>query len=90
MGGGSIGPALMDDRWIYGAEPRNVYETVVEGRPNGMPSFRNRIPDQQVWQLVAYVRSMNRLEAKSAIPTRPDTAEQKSNNIKNKVPGMTK
>ena len=26
-----------------------------------MPSFRGRIPDAQVWQLVAYVRSMSGL-----------------------------
>jgi cytochrome c oxidase cbb3-type subunit 3 len=24
-----------------------------------MPSFRNKIPDYQVWQLVAYVQSMS-------------------------------
>jgi len=58
-GGGGIGPALMDDQWIYGYEARNIYETILEGRPNGMPSFRNKIPDYQVWQLVAYVQAMS-------------------------------
>ena len=58
-GGGGIGPALMDDQWIYGYEARNIYETILEGRPNGMPSFRNKIPDFQVWQLVAYVQAMS-------------------------------
>jgi len=58
-GGGDIGPALMDDKWLYGAEPRNIYADIVEGRPNGMPSFRGKIPDAQVWQIVAYVRSMS-------------------------------
>ena len=58
-GGGGMGPALMDDTWIYGRAPGNVYATIVEGRPNGMPAFGGRIPDQQVWQLVAYVRSMS-------------------------------
>ena len=58
-GGGGMGPALMDARWIYGGEPQNVYATIVEGRPNGMPAFGGKIPDQQVWQLVAYVRSMS-------------------------------
>jgi cytochrome c oxidase cbb3-type subunit 3 len=57
-GGGAIGPALMDDEWIYGSEPQNIYQTIVQGRPNGMPSFRDRIPSQQVWQLVSYVRSL--------------------------------
>lgn len=71
-GGGGIGPALMDDRWIYGAEPRDIYATIVEGRPNGMPAFRNRIPDQQVWQIVAYVRSMSGLVPAYARSSRND------------------
>jgi cytochrome c oxidase cbb3-type subunit 3 len=58
-GGGGMGPPLMDDTWIYGSAPGNVYTTIVEGRPNGMPAFGGKIPDQQVWQLVAYVRSMS-------------------------------
>jgi cytochrome c oxidase cbb3-type subunit III len=58
-GGGGIGPALMDDEGRYGFDPAGIYSTIVEGRPNGMPSFRNKIPDYQVWQLVAYVQSMS-------------------------------
>ena len=58
-GGGGIGPALMDDEWIYGYLPGNIFASIVEGRPNGMPSFRNKLPDYQVWQLVAYVQSMS-------------------------------
>jgi cytochrome c oxidase cbb3-type subunit III len=57
-GGGGIGPPLMDDEWIYGFQPSNIFSSIVEGRPDGMPSFRNKIPDYQVWQLVAYVQSM--------------------------------
>lgn len=58
-GGGGIGPALMDERWIYGSDPENIYATIVEGRPNGMPAFGGRVPSAQVWQLVAYVRSLS-------------------------------
>ena len=58
-GGGGMGPPLMDNKWIYGIEPDTVFETIVKGRPNGMPSFAGRIPDAQVWQIVAYVRSMS-------------------------------
>jgi cytochrome c oxidase cbb3-type subunit III len=71
-GGGAIGPALMDDEWIYGWEPANVYSTILEGRPNGMPSFRNKIPDSQVWQLVAYVQSMSSQTPIDATGTRAD------------------
>jgi cytochrome c oxidase cbb3-type subunit III len=58
-GGGGMGPPLMDDKWIYGIEPDTVFETIVKGRPNGMPSFEGKIPDAQIWQIVAYVRSMS-------------------------------
>ena len=71
-GGGSIGPALMDEKWIYGAEPDNLFATIVEGRPNGMPSFRGRLAAQQVWQLVAYVRSLSGQLRKDVEPSRSD------------------
>jgi cytochrome c oxidase cbb3-type subunit 3 len=71
-GGGGMGPALMDDQWIYGSDPGQVHATIVEGRPNGMPSFRGRIPDYEIWQLAAYVRSMGGLTSKSAVTGRED------------------
>ncbi|HEV7488134.1 MAG TPA: c-type cytochrome [Thermoanaerobaculia bacterium] len=71
-GGGGMGPPLMDSQWIYGSDPQNIFATIVEGRPNGMPSFGGRIPDQQVWQLVAYVRSLSGNESPFAMNGRPD------------------
>ena len=71
-GGGGIGPALMDHRWIYGNRPEQIFATIVQGRPNGMPSFGGRVPEQQVWQLVAYVQSMSGEVSKDAAPTRND------------------
>jgi cytochrome c oxidase cbb3-type subunit 3 len=62
----------MDSIWIYGSDPANVFATIVEGRPNGMPSFRGKIPDYQVWQLVAYVRSMSGLLRMDVAPSRDD------------------
>ena len=57
-GGGAIGPALIDDKWIYGAQADQIYATISQGRPDGMPSFGGHLPTQQIWQLVAYVQSM--------------------------------
>ncbi len=71
-GGGGMGPALMDDRWIYGSDPENIFATIVEGRPNGMPSFGGKIPADRVWWIVAYVRSMSGLTPKGASPGRDD------------------
>jgi cytochrome c oxidase cbb3-type subunit 3 len=58
-GGGGIGPPLMDSIWIYGGNIENIASSIREGRPNGMPSFRGFIPDEQIWQLAAYVRSLS-------------------------------
>ena len=71
-GGGGSGPALMDDRWIYGGQIENIVQTIREGRPNGMPSFRGKVPDDQIWQLAAYVRSMSGQVSSAAAPARND------------------
>lgn len=73
QGGGGMGPALMDDRWIYGGSIENIVQTLREGRPNGMPSFRGRATEDQIWQLAAYVRSMSGNAPASAAPARSDT-----------------
>ncbi|MDB4869594.1 MAG: cytochrome c class [Gemmatimonadales bacterium] len=71
-GGGGIGPALTDNEWIYGSEPQNIFETIVEGRPNGMPSFRGKLPNHQVWELVTYVRALGGIQGKAVRTTRDD------------------
>ena len=76
-GGGGMGPALMDNKWIYGSEPEQIFSTIVEGRPNGMPSFRGKLPDYEVWQLAAYVRSLSGLVPKDAAPGRNDDMQSR-------------
>jgi cytochrome c oxidase cbb3-type subunit 3 len=71
-GGGGFGPALMDDKWIYGGSAGQIYRSIVEGRKNGMPAFGHRIPQQQVWQLVAFVRAMALRRPIDAMPGRED------------------
>jgi cytochrome c oxidase cbb3-type subunit III len=89
-GGGAIGPPLIKKEWIYGGEPANLFDTIVKGRPNGMPTWGGRIPEYQIWQIIAYVKSLNQEQPSSATPMRSDTLETKSNIITNKVPGVTK
>ena len=71
-GGGAIGPALMDDQWIYGSLPNQIFATIAAGRPNGMPAWKYRLNNTQIWQLVAYVRSLSGLTPKGARPGRVD------------------
>jgi cytochrome c oxidase cbb3-type subunit 3 len=71
-GGGGMGPPLMDDKWIYGSSIENIHATIRDGRPNGMPSFREHVPDDQIWELSAFVRSLSGNAPKSAAPNRND------------------
>jgi cytochrome c oxidase cbb3-type subunit 3 len=71
-GGGGIGPPLMDAEWIYGSSPANIFATISQGRPNGMPSYGGHIPDAEIWQLTTYVRSLAGLEPKGATSPRSD------------------
>ena len=71
-GGGGIGPPLMDDKWRYGGKIEQIYASIVQGRPNGMPAFRDKIPEQQVWEIAAYVRTLSGQADKLAAPTRAD------------------
>jgi cytochrome c oxidase cbb3-type subunit 3 len=72
-GGGGMGPPLMDDQWRYGSEAAQIVATIVQGRPQGMPSFAGRIPEDQLWQLAAYVRSMSGLVRGDIASGRSDT-----------------
>ena len=89
-GGGGMAPPLVDNKWFYGGEPDQVYTSIIEGRPNGMPSFRGRIPDYQTWEIVAYVRSMNGQASKQAAGGREDhmTAQPPPNSMPYQAPVM--
>ena len=59
-GRGDRGPALDTGRFTRGNEDGDLFHTIREGVPGTqMPPFR-RLTDQQVWQLVSYVRSLSR------------------------------
>ncbi len=58
--GGGMGPSLSNKFFIYGGEPQNIYLSIYQGRPNGMPSWGVMLPENIIWDLVAYVRSISR------------------------------
>ena len=75
-GGGGMGPALMDDEWRYGGRLDQIAATIAEGRPNGMPAWRGKLTEAQIWKIAAYVRSMSGQPSKDAVSSR---AEEMSN-----------
>ncbi|HEU4563896.1 MAG TPA: c-type cytochrome [Gemmatimonadaceae bacterium] len=57
-GAGNWAPALNDGRWRYGGTPGEIYQSIYEGRPMGMPAFGERVPASQLWELAAYLKSL--------------------------------
>lgn len=57
-GSGAMGPSFQDGRWHFGGSPGAVFESIAEGRPDGMPSWGGRISNDQIWMLTAYVRQL--------------------------------
>jgi cytochrome c oxidase cbb3-type subunit 3 len=55
--GGSMGPNLKDRYWRYGGAPGAVYRSIANGHPQGMPAWRQALPPDQIWALVAYIQS---------------------------------
>jgi cytochrome c oxidase cbb3-type subunit III len=67
-GGGGMGPSLRDSVWLYGDSDSQVFNSIAEGRGRGMPAWGLKIPDQQIWELAAYVKSLRS-------PLEPDPPE---------------
>ncbi len=72
-GGGGMGPALMDDEWRYGGRIDQIAASIAEGRPNGMPAWRGKLTDDQIWKLAAYVRSLSGQPSKDAVSSRAES-----------------
>lgn len=58
-GSGAMGPSFQDGRWHFGGSPGEVFESIYQGRPDGMPAWGGRITNEQIWMLTAYVRSLS-------------------------------
>jgi cytochrome c oxidase cbb3-type subunit 3 len=56
--GGGMGPSLRDPVWLYGNRDDQIFNSIAQGRSKGMPAWGSKIPEQQIWELVAYIKSM--------------------------------
>ncbi len=68
--GGGMGPSLRDKTWIYGDRDDQIFDSIAQGRSKGMPAWGTKIPEDQIWQLVAYIKSM-RTPQEPAPPVEP-------------------
>lgn len=55
---GAMGPSLVDKYWRYGGTPVQIYKSIYEGRPKGMPAWGAALSPNDIWQLVAYIESL--------------------------------
>jgi len=74
QGGGGIGPPLSDKVWIYGGHPAQIYLSIMQGRPNGMPSFARALTSDQIWKLVTYVQTLSQ-SPKDTVGKPPQTMQ---------------
>jgi cytochrome c oxidase cbb3-type subunit 3 len=46
---------LTDHLWRYGGNLAQIYASIADGRPGGMPAYGDRIASDQIWQIAAFV-----------------------------------
>jgi len=54
---GGMGPDLTDTYWRYGGSPADIYKSIYEGRPQGMPAWGRALPPTVIWKVVSYIQS---------------------------------
>jgi len=83
-GEGGVGPAFLDGWWDYGPETVSIFASIRDGRPHGMPSFRNQMTTEQIWQLAGYVQTIGAYSASAAALSRND--EKQTRPAENRAP----
>jgi cytochrome c oxidase cbb3-type subunit 3 len=56
--GGGMGPSLRDSVWYYGGDDASIFASITEGRQHGMPAWGAKVPQDQRWKIVAYIKSI--------------------------------
>lgn len=71
-GQGGSGPSFLDGWWYYGPETVSIFASIRDGRPHGMPAFKDKMTTDEIWQLAGYVQTLGAYSAKTAAPSRND------------------
>lgn len=72
--GGGMGPSLRDPVWLYGDRDDQIFDSIAHGRSQGMPAWGSKIPEIQIWELTAYIKSMG-------TPLEPDPPTEPADEI---------
>ena len=90
LGGGGMGPPLSDDAWIYGSEPAQIYFSIMQGRPDGMPAWASMLPERTAWEMVAYIQSLGEIEdyaSAAGFPRRGPLGQAQPDDVGNAASG---
>ncbi len=61
MGGGGMGVPLIDDVWKFGSDDETLFKLIKGEIPEQtMPKVFVGLEDEQVWKIIAYIRSLYR------------------------------
>ena len=65
---GGVGPDLTDDTWVYKPTDKMLFKTISKGRAGtNMVGWSADLDDDEIWQLIAYIRSLYLGSAKKII-----------------------
>ncbi|MFL5270818.1 MAG: c-type cytochrome, partial [Anaeromyxobacteraceae bacterium] len=57
-GGGGMAPPIVDDVWRFGSDDQTLFKLIKGQIPEQtMPKVYNALPDDEVWKILAFVRS---------------------------------
>jgi len=74
-GRGGRGPALAAGKFSHGGEDRQLFENIRNGLP-GTQMPASRLSNEEIWQLVTYLRSLSGTVAEEAVPGDPAAGER--------------
>lgn len=73
--GGNQPPDLTDNQWTYGSSDADIHKIIKEGKTaNMMPSFQGALSDNQIKNIIAFVRSIKNTPGAATV----NTTEEKS------------
>ena len=55
---------LTDEKWDYGSSDGEIFTAIREGVSADMLEYKNKLDDQQIWQVVIFLRSIGPQPAK--------------------------
>jgi cytochrome c oxidase cbb3-type subunit 3 len=91
-GGGGMGPALSNNLFLYGSAPENIFLSIYQGRPNGMPAWGAVLPEAVIWDLVTYIGKISNEPSRdwgrtfSQSPLSPDVEQLPSEQVTSSDP----